>query len=80
LNVIVILQTFQAIQRSQPFLVLKRSNTVENAYGTFRNVHVIGQERWRVVTLNDQERLGDFKPELSNPLEPVVESFHAPKT
>ena len=35
------------------FLVRIRSQTVEN-------VHVNGQERWTVVTLNGQERLGTF--------------------
>ncbi len=36
---------------SELFLFIKKSQTVENADAN-------GQERWKVVTLNDQERLG----------------------
>ena len=40
------------------------------------------QERWAVVTLNGQERLGMFEPERIKALERIVENIHvhAPKT
>jgi hypothetical protein len=57
--------------------VIKRSKTVRNSHGTFRNghanVHANGKERW---TLNGQERLGKFESERNNALERIVENVH----